>query len=96
MSEESLSQGMSHYVRSLENRINRLEDNLVASQAALKSTSDQVEELLEILPNTAIISQSFVQRAFAVWGHYFMAQIMIAIPVVCVIVGLSLLGPGLY
>jgi hypothetical protein len=32
------------------------------------------------LPDTALVSDSFFTRAFAVWGHYFVAQLIIGIP----------------
>ncbi len=34
------------------------------------------------LPHTALLSDSFLNRAFAVWGHYFVAQLIIAVPIV--------------
>jgi len=32
------------------------------------------------LPNTGLVSDSFWTRAFTVWGHYFVAQLIIGIP----------------
>ncbi len=32
-------------------------------------------------PKTALLSHSFLKRAFAVWGHYFVAGLIIAIPI---------------
>ena len=34
------------------------------------------------LPQTSMLSDSFLIRAFAVWGHHCVAQAIIAIPVV--------------
>jgi hypothetical protein len=31
------------------------------------------------LPQTKLVSPSFMSRAFAVWGHYFVAQLIISI-----------------
>jgi hypothetical protein len=90
MSEELASPGSAHYIQSLENRIVRLEDNLTASQDALRSTTQQLEQLRSQLPNSSIISKSFVRRAFTVWGHYFVAQLMIIIPIYCIIFALGI------
>ncbi|GEM_PF-863681 len=30
------------------------------------------------LPKTGLLSNSFIQRAFTVWGHYFVAQFIIS------------------
>jgi hypothetical protein len=37
-----------------------------------------------MLPKTGLLSPSFIQRAFTVWGHYFVAQLIISIPIVCI------------
>jgi hypothetical protein len=33
------------------------------------------------LPNTRLISDSFLVRSFTVWGHYFVAQLIIGVPI---------------
>ena len=39
------------------------------------------------LPNTGLVSDSFLMRAFTVWGHYFVAQLIIGIPMfVCYLI----------
>jgi hypothetical protein len=42
----------------------------------------RVAELEEKLAVSSILSKSFLSRAFAVWGHYFVANMIIAIPFV--------------
>jgi hypothetical protein len=31
------------------------------------------------LPDTDLLSRNFLKRAFAVWGHYFIAQLIIGV-----------------
>ncbi len=90
MAQESHPQGIVQYVQSLENRIVRLEENLAASRADQQSTERQLEELRALLPNSSIISHSFLRRAFTVWGHVLVAQLMIAIPIYCLVFAVTL------
>ncbi|MBC7260186.1 MAG: hypothetical protein H5T65_13205 [Chloroflexi bacterium] len=92
MSAEQLPQGTAQYIQSLENRILRLEENLAASQAALQTVASQVNEIRALIPNSGIVSPSFLRRAFTIWGHYFVAQLLIAIPIYCIAVALLLSG----
>ena len=47
----------------------------------------------EPLPQTALLSDSFLTRAFAVLGHYVVASLLIALPFyVLIFVGVYLLG----
>jgi hypothetical protein len=39
-----------------------------------------VEQLGRRIPNTQLLSRSFFLRAFAVWGHYLVASLTLAIP----------------
>ena len=76
----SLPANSPEYVFALEKRVMTLE-------AQLRHLSDSVNRASAIakLPNTAIVSPSFLSRAFAVWGHYFVAQLLIAIPIYCIL-----------
>lgn len=56
------------------------------------------------LPSTKLVSPNFMSRAFAVWGHYFVAQLIIGliVGVIWMVLGLifagsitALLGPAL-
>lgn len=69
------------YIQSLENRIARLEEQI----SRFKVSQPQ-------LPDTALVNQSFLKRAFAVWGHYFVAQLLIAIPIWCFVFALGMLA----
>jgi len=43
------------------------------------------------LPNTKLISPNFLSRAFAVWGHFFVANLLISIGISCLLVILGLI-----
>ena len=76
------------YLESLENRIRSLE----RENEALQGQKDQLNRYLQdlggdaqkLLPKTGLISPNFLQRAFTVWGHYFVAQLIISVPILCV------------
>lgn len=65
--------GSPEYVFALERRLIAMEYQIrrVEEWAAQQGT----------LPETALVSPSFLSRAFAVWGHYFVAQLLIAVPI---------------
>jgi hypothetical protein len=68
------------YVFALERRIMYLEGQLTSLSQGLSNASRPSQEASVRLPNTALLSGSFMSRAFAVWGHFFVAQLLIAIP----------------
>jgi len=55
----------------VERRLTQLEVRL---ESFTKDTSHRRD-----LPSTNILSDSFLSRAFAVWGHYFVAQLIIGL-----------------
>jgi hypothetical protein len=69
------------YLGSLEDRVKLLENqneimrNYIAGHAPDAPTA---------LPKTNLLSNNFLQRAFTVWGHYFVAQLIISIPATCI------------
>ena len=75
------------YLEMLEKRLQALE----AENTALRSQKDSLKEYIQelsgdaqrLLPKTGLISPSFIQRAFTVWGHYLVAQLIISVPVAC-------------
>jgi hypothetical protein len=73
-------------IKPLENRIVSLElENKTLHSGidqVLKGDLKRLEKGGGSLPNTMLISDSFLSRAFAVWGHYFVAQLIISIPMI--------------
>ena len=85
--------------------LSKLEERLVTLESqnnALRNALSQVKHSAEAqtfktergLPKTGLISDSFFIRAFTVWGHYFVAQLIIGIPLfICYLVFLfSVMG----
>jgi len=68
------------YIQSLENRIIKLEDKI-----------NSIDISRSPLPDTALLDTNFLKRAFAIWGHYFVAQLVIAIPIYCIVFGFAML-----
>jgi len=56
--------------------------NLVARVQQLEA--QQVTQVTQDVPKIGLISKNFLTRAFAVWGHYFVASLLIGIAVSCV------------
>ncbi|MRS13218.1 MAG: hypothetical protein EG823_09180 [Actinobacteria bacterium] len=46
------------------------------------------------IPNTKVVAQSFFTRAFAIWGHYFVAQFIIGLIVGAIMTVVSLIFAG--
>lgn len=75
------------YLEVLETRLQALE----AENTALRTQKDSLKEYIQelsgdaqrLLPKTGLVSPSFIQRAFTVWGHYFVAQLIISVPIAC-------------
>jgi hypothetical protein len=44
------------------------------------------------VPNIKLISPNFLSRAFAVWGHFFVANLLISIAVGCIFTIIGLIG----
>jgi|Deesub1362B_J571_1020462.scaffolds.fasta_scaffold12193_1 hypothetical protein len=63
-------------------------DEIVARIESLeRRVAEQAERISALerkLPNTSILSSSFLTRAFAVWGHVFVAGLIIAAVFYCV------------
>lgn len=68
------------YIQSLENRIIKLEDKI-----------NSIDISRSPLPDSTLFDNNFLKRAFAIWGHYFVAQLIIAIPIYCIVFGFALL-----
>ena len=70
------------YLEDMEKRLVTLESENKALRNALGQVRQQSPGLRTErgLPKTSLISDSFWIRAFAVWGHYFVAQLVIGIP----------------
>jgi hypothetical protein len=72
------------YLSALETRLETLESENKSLRNALSGikldASTQPFKVERGLPNSGIVSDSFFVRAFTVWGHYFVAQLIIGIP----------------
>jgi hypothetical protein len=53
---------------------------LIVKLTALQGQVDDLRKTLEGLPKTSLLSTQFLVRAFTVWGHLFVAQLILAIP----------------
>lgn len=80
------------YIMSLESKIIQLENKVQQLENRIAQQDRNIKGVVGRLPNTSIISPNFLTRAFAVWGHMFVAQLIIVIPIYCIIIGLSILA----
>ena len=78
-----------HYLGALEERVQALEEEnqrLRSAPAPLPTGTSNVDErtiakmVASFLPLTNIVHPSFLKRAFAVWGHFFVANLIISLP----------------
>jgi hypothetical protein len=80
------------YVTTLESRIVQLEEQISKFEKQISSQQTSISNVSQRLPNTDLLSPSFLRRAFTVWGHMFVAQLLIAIPIYCLIFLLAGIG----
>jgi hypothetical protein len=69
------------YLDAMENRVKALESQ---NESLKNYVTAMGGNAAKMLPKTGLISPSFIQRAFTVWGHYFVAQLIISVPIVCI------------
>jgi hypothetical protein len=73
-----------NYLETLERRVQQLEQESSSFKTDLSVTGSspvpiQVQRWLErFIPHTGLFSSSFLARSFTVWGHYFVAQLIIS------------------
>jgi hypothetical protein len=83
---------LTSYLDAMENRVKTMENQ----NESLKSLISDLEgKATGMLPKTRLLSSRFFQRAFAVWGHYFVAQFIIGLAFFCISLVIGLLIPGL-
>jgi hypothetical protein len=72
---------LSEYIDNQDKKIAALETKIKEIIVAVNSSNAEVTDILKYcddhIPNTGILSQNFLLRAFSVWGHYFVAQLII-------------------
>jgi hypothetical protein len=65
-------------------RINELQSQIKVLEERVVST-ERRQSMLPDIPQTALLSPSFLTRAFAVLGHYMVAGLIITIPIYIVL-----------
>jgi hypothetical protein len=81
---------LTSYLDAMENRVKALEGQ---NEYLHRSISQLGEDAPKKLPETGLLSHNFFKRAFTVWGHNFVVQLIIGL-VVGIVLG-SLLISGL-
>ena len=69
------------FLNAMDERIKTLESRNESLQRYVTELGGDAQKML---PKTSLLSSSFIQRAMAVWGHYFVAQLIISIPILCI------------
>lgn len=72
---------LTNYLTALEQRVHTLEGQ---NESLQRYVTELGGDARKMLPKTGLISPSFIQRAFTVWGHYFVAQLIIGVPIACI------------
>jgi hypothetical protein len=67
------------------------EERLAVLETQYQQAVQRIAVLESRIPNSSIISPKFLSRAFTVWGHMIVAQLIVTIPIYCIIFGLGLL-----
>jgi hypothetical protein len=83
---------LTSYLEAMENRVNTLE---VENDSLKQSIRASVGEATKALPRTALLSRNFFQRAFTVWGHYFVAELIISLVLLAISLVIIMVVPGM-
>ena len=81
----------------LQQQLADLDKRIDAIEHLLRDVRDR-QDAMPALPQTNLLSGSFFSRAFAVFGHYFVASLIITAPLIIVmiliaiVVGISMGG----
>lgn len=94
-------ENLNWYLNHVEERLSALEKenkklkSLLAENQSIE-TNRNIRNVQEVLPQTNLLSPNFLKRAFAVWGHFFVANFLIGISVAAIYLCLTLLilGPA--
>jgi hypothetical protein len=74
------------YLGTLEERLRSLESENLSLKLQNETLNNYMKEMgsvsQKMLPKTNLISPKFLRRAFTVWGHSFIAGLIISIPFV--------------
>ena len=75
---------LNDYLDKLEQRVNSLEaeNQRLRQVAPVQANVDGnviARYVSHVLPNTNLISPNFLKHAFTVWGHFFVAQLIIGL-----------------
>lgn len=67
----------------MQTQLGQLNLQIEQLQGQLQTQTIEIAELQDRIPDSNIISPKFINRAFAVWGHYVVAGFIIVIPFIC-------------
>jgi len=73
---------LNDYLLVLENRIVKLESQDQEIKTAINDVNQDLQDCKDVeidMPRTNLLSHNFFTRAFAVWGYYFVAQVIIGL-----------------
>ena len=66
----------------LQFQLGQLKSQIEQLQGQLDAQDSELAELKDRIPDSNIISPKFLNRAFTIWGHYVVAEFIIAIPII--------------
>jgi hypothetical protein len=73
---------LNSYLEALENRVTRLEQEKQQIKGSINDVSNafyQSDRGTDLETKSGLQSPNFLKRAFTVWGHYFVAQLIIGL-----------------
>ena len=79
---------LAEYLSNVDERLERLETENRKLKKKIKietrEVNNDLDHIYEIFSVTNLFSKNFLKRAFAVWGHFFVANLLISIVAVVV------------
>lgn len=80
------------YVATLEKRILQLENQIQQFEKQLSRQETSISMVGNRLPYTSLLSPNFLTRAFTVFGHVIVAQLIITVPIYCLLFIIGMLS----
>jgi hypothetical protein len=76
---------MVEYLAALEHRLTEMEEQNQQQLRVIETLQSRPQPSTgPRLPRTNLLNPSFLKRSFAVWGHYFVAQLLIGLVIAAI------------
>ena len=76
---QQLENQLKQKLKSIDSTLARDQQEIQQAVRQARDTGSEAFNVLRSLPQSGLLSRSFITRAFSVWGHLFVAQLIISL-----------------